>query len=66
MAGNVGLTAYNSKLGKKCFKVKKDKLNRALIINQDIVNKTTWGEQEILERTESLVSKLVEANKLTS
>lgn len=64
--GNLTLTAYNSKLGKKCFEVKKDKLNKALIINQDIVNKTTWGEQEILERTESLISKLVEANKLTS
>lgn len=64
--GNLTLTAYNSKLGKKCFEVKKDKLNKALIINQGIVNKTTWGEQEILERTESLVSKLVEANKLTS
>jgi len=62
--GNLTLTAYNEKLGAKCFNDKKSKLNKALIINRDILNKEVWGEQEILARTDNIVAKLVEINNL--
>lgn len=62
--GNLTLTAYNQKLGTKCFEAKKPKLNAGLTINGSILDKSVWGEREILERTDTFATKLVELNKL--
>ncbi|MBT8508695.1 hypothetical protein AZH53_09790 [Methanomicrobiaceae archaeon CYW5] len=65
--GNLTLTAYNSNLGRKCFageKGKKTKLTSALSINKEILSKEKWGQDEINERTQSIVATLLEINKI--
>jgi DNA-binding Lrp family transcriptional regulator len=67
--GNLTITGYNSNLSNKSFPEKmtrKDSKGRSigyengLSLNSDVVGKTTWTEQEIEERTQSLAAKVVE------
>ena len=55
--GNLTLTAYNAELGNLPFKDKKAKLENAHIeLTRGILDKEHWGEKEIAERADTLLS----------
>ena len=59
--GNLILTEFNSEIGNKSFKDKKDKLNTSsLSYRLEIVNRDTWNEQSIIEHQENMIKWLLE------
>jgi hypothetical protein len=62
--GNLTITGYNSELGAKPFadKVKliQDKGSKVAVLNDDVVNKLTWGKTEIEARADRLSTILAE------
>lgn len=64
--GNLTISGYNSALGNKSFDEKKDRrdksgkpvgYNNGLNLNKWVFEQSTWGEKQILERTEELASR---------
>ena len=56
--GNLTLTGYNSELGNRSFKDKKDILRKSrLSLNQDIIRVERWDETAITSRAENLWEK---------
>jgi len=61
--GNLTITGYNSELGQKSFKDKKDIISthsKANRLNQEIINSQKWTADEILKRGEFLADKVLE------
>lgn len=64
--GNLTLTGYNSNLSNLNFEKKRDRkdkkkgryigYNNGLFLNEDLKNKSEWTEEDIVERTEKLIS----------
>lgn len=64
--GNLTISGYNSALGNKSFDEKKDRrdksgkpvgYNNGLNLNKWVFEQSTWGEKQILDRTEELASR---------
>jgi hypothetical protein len=64
--GNLTISGYNSALGNKSFDEKKNRrdksgkpvgYNNGLNLNQWVFEQETWGEKQILERTEHLAAR---------
>ncbi|MCP5206315.1 MAG: DUF262 domain-containing protein [Hahellaceae bacterium] len=73
--GNLTISGYNSTLGNKSFEEKRDRTNRkgnpvgyknGLYLNSELASETSWSVDKIKNRTELLVSKVVELFKLPS
>ena len=71
--GNLTVTGYNSTLSNLSFVEKRDRLNaqkrkvgyrNGLEINKELAEKDSWTVQDIIERTNKLVSQLLEMYKL--
>lgn len=71
--GNLTITGYNSTLSNLSFLEKRDRLNaqklyvgyrNGLEINKELAEKDSWTIQDIIERTDKLVSVLLEMYKL--
>lgn len=71
--GNLTLTGYNGTLGNLSFVEKRDRLNaqklhvgyrNGLEINKELASKDSWTVQDIIERTNRLVSQLLKMYKL--
>lgn len=71
--GNLTITGFNSKLSNMSFERKRDRLNEnkryvgyknGLEINAEIAAKDKWTMQDIKDRTEKLVCKLLAKYKL--
>jgi len=59
--GNLTLTGYNSELGNDSFSVKKGKLaNTHFEMTKPILQKESWGVEEIKERAASLAMRAAE------
>mgnify|MGYP002857284163 CR=1 FL=1 len=70
--GNLTLTGYNSELGNRTFIEKRDLTNKngdnvgyknGLSLNDDVKNNETWTVNNIIDRTNSLVEKIMELMK---
>ena len=71
--GNLTLTGYNPNLSDLPFKEKKERKNKdkkpigfnnELYLNEDIINKDKWTINDIQERTDKLVSQIIEISKI--
>lgn len=71
--GNLTITGYNSTLSNLSFIEKRDRLNaqklkvgyrNGLEINKELAEKDSWTVQDIIERTDKLVSQLLEMYSL--
>lgn len=71
--GNLTVTGYNGTLSNLSFVEKRDRLNaqklnvgyrNGLEINKELAEKDSWTVQDIIERTDRLVSQLLEMYKL--
>jgi len=65
--GNLTITGYNSELGTKSFKDKKEiisKYSKAQLLNKDILNADVWNETSILRRADRLSDRLVNIFKI--
>jgi hypothetical protein len=71
--GNLTITGYNSSLGKKSFKEKKERKDNngnpigylnGLNLNSDLVDKDKWTVDLIKARTDKLVKEILEMFKL--
>ena len=71
--GNLPITGYNSTLSNLSFIEKRDRLNaqklkvgyrNGLEINKELAEKDSWTVQDIIERTDKLVSQLLEMYSL--
>lgn len=65
--GNLTITGYNSELGIKSFKEKKDIIKRyskAHFLNRDILSATEWNEAAISNRARNLSERLVKIFKI--
>lgn len=71
--GNLTVTGYNGTLSNLSFVEKRDRLNaqklnvgyrNGLEINKELAEKDSWTVQDIIERTNKLVSQLLEMYKL--
>lgn len=66
--GNLTITGYNSSLGNKSFKEKKERKDsngnpigylNGLNLNADLANTDTWTVDQIKTRTDKLVSEIL-------
>lgn len=60
--GNLTITGYNSELGQKSFKEKKEIIetnSKAKRLNEDILKSTQWSENDIVARGEKLAEKVL-------
>ena len=73
--GNLTISGYNSTLGNKSFTDKRDRKNReghavgyknSLYLNNDLAETDSWSIDKIKDRTDLLVSKVIELFKLTN
>ena len=71
--GNLTITGYNSSLGNKSFKEKKERKDNngnpigylnGLNLNSDLVDKDKWTVDLIKARTDKLVKEILEMFKL--
>jgi hypothetical protein len=71
--GNLTISGYNSTLGNKSFTDKRDRKNReghavgyknSLYLNNDLAETDSWSIDKIKDRTDLLVSKVIELFKL--
>lgn len=64
--GNLTLTGCNSELSDKSFEDKKSfyKKSKFIVLNEDVVSKEHWGEEEIIARANRLSKKLLDELKL--
>lgn len=59
--GNLILTEFNSEIGNKSFEEKKQKLNESsLHYRLDIINRTVWNEQSIMEHQRNMINWFLE------
>lgn len=59
--GNLILTEFNSEIGNKSFKEKKNQLNKSsLNYRLDIINRNVWNEQSIREHQENMINWFLE------
>ncbi|WP_447079602.1 DUF262 domain-containing protein [Vibrio alginolyticus] len=66
--GNLTISGYNSKLGNKSFKEKRDRkdqkgssvgYNNGLFLNQDLASVDSWSIEQIDQRTQELVGQIL-------
>lgn len=71
--GNLTITGYNSSLSNLSFVEKRDRLNaqklkvgyrNGLELNKELAEKDSWTVQDIIERTDKLVTILLEMYRL--
>lgn len=71
--GNLTISGYNSALGRKSFEEKRDRIDRhglavgyknGLKLNEDLASASSWGVEQIDERTEKLVLQASELFEL--
>lgn len=61
--GNLTITGYNSELGAKRFKDKKEiieKYSKTVILNRDILKAEKWDEEAILKRADRLADEILD------
>ena len=70
--GNLTITGYNSALSNYSFEQKRDRMNKeekfigyknGLEINHELAQKEKWTVDDIIERTDKLVSEVAELFK---
>lgn len=71
--GNLTITGFNSTLGNRSFEEKRDRKDRngrfvgyrnGLSLNADLLEVETWGEVQIIRRTDKLVRQILELYRM--
>ena len=61
--GNLTLTGYNTELGQKSFKEKKDLISQnshVIVLNKDVLNQEKWNDETIRKRADRLSTILLQ------